>query len=66
MQVQTAIANFLKATPDIRQTLEGAFGPMPLTQEQIDRIASGLAQAEQDGTIKRGYQFKEGFLVRVQ
>jgi hypothetical protein len=63
-QIETAIANFLKANPDIKETLES--GTLPLSQEQIDRIASGLAQAEQDGTIKKGYQFIEGFLVRVQ
>lgn len=29
-------------------------------------MASGLARAERDGTIKKNYQFIEGFLVRVE
>jgi hypothetical protein len=36
-----------------------------LSASDVERVGSAISQAEKEGKFKKGYQFVQGFLVKV-
>jgi hypothetical protein len=62
-KVQGVLRDFLNDNPDIAGKLQSG---EPLSPTDLDVISTALSDAVENGDLKNGYQFIDGFLVRVE